>query len=144
MAPDQSRLREVVAPGPKDQLALLHDLRSRMAVLEFVFHDGDAGHPLVDALSHLHPERSMDVGVRPGYRRSPAPGSVLHRYVYDRGIITALRDLGGLFTSVSHPRGDRVEWTRLGNVDLSAYDAIRRLFLYTVTHEGLVYVADEP
>lgn len=135
--------REVDAPSPEDQLALLQTLRPRMSSLEFVFHDGDAGHPLAERLSHLHPERSEEVGVRPGYQRA-AHGAVLHRYTYDRGIITALGDLGGLFTHVSHPRGDRVEWTRLGDVDLSAYDAAGRLFLYTVTHEGLVFVADEP
>ena len=55
--------------------------------------------------------------------------------------IAALRDLGALFTHVSGPRGDSVEWSALGDVDLVARDKHGRLFLYTVTHEGLVFVA---
>lgn len=112
-----------------------------MSSLEFVFHAGDAGHPLADALRGLRPERTEGVGVRPGYHRAE-PGAVLHRYDYDRTIIRALDDLGGLFTVVTGPRGDHVEWTALGDVDLSVSDARGALLLYTVTHEGLLFVAD--
>ncbi|USQ75570.1 hypothetical protein [Ornithinimicrobium cryptoxanthini] len=129
----------VAAPSPDDQLAVLHDLRPRMSVLEFVFHHGDTGHSLAAALSGLGPERTVGVGPRPGYQRAD-PKAVLHRYAYDRSIIAALRDIGGLFTLVTSPRGDRVEWTELGDVDLAIYDRSGRLFLYTVTHEGLIFV----
>lgn len=137
---DDSGFDVVAAPSPDDQLAVLHDLRPRMSVLEFVFHDGDEGHPLAAALRSLGPERTEGVGVRPGYQRAE-PRAVLHRYAYDRSIIAALRDLGALFTHVSGPRGDSVEWSALGDVDLVARDKHGRLFLYTVTHEGLVFVA---
>ena len=126
--------------APAQQLALLQSLRPRMAVVEMVFHDGDDGHPLAGRLRHLMPERRSGVGVRPGYPR-PEPGAVLHRYAYDRAIITALADLGGLFVLHQSPRGDRVRFTDLGNVDLAFLDAAGRLLCYTVTHEGLVFVA---
>lgn len=139
---DDIRFHELAAPSPDDQLAVLHGLRPRMSVIEFVFHQGDAEHPLAAALSDLGPERTVGVGPRPGYQRA-APKDVLHRYAYDRSIIAALRDLGGLFTLVTGPRGDHVEWTELGDVDLAAYDRSARLFLYTVTHEGLIFLADD-
>lgn len=136
-----AEFNDVVLHTPEEQLALLQELRPRMSTVEFVFHDGDAGHPLVERLGGLAPERSVGVGARPGYQRSE-PRAVLHRYAYDRSIIAALRDLGGLFIWVIHPRGDRVELTGLGTVDLSIYDTRGRLILYTVTHEGLIFVRD--
>lgn len=136
---DDTGFQEAAAHSPKDQLGLLHQLRPRMSRLEFVFHDGDAGHPLADELGGLSPERTEGVGPRPGYHRAE-PRAVLHRYAYDRSIIAALRDLGGLFTLVTGPRGDRVELTDLGNVDLAVYDSSGRLLCYTITHEGLFFV----
>lgn len=112
-----------------------------MAVVELVFHDGDAGHPLVEPLQYSTPERSEGVGARPGYARAD-PRAVLHRYHYDRAIISALAGLGGLFVLHRDPRGDRVDFPDVGNVDLSFYDVAGNLFCYTVTHEGLVFVAD--
>lgn len=132
---------DVILHTPAEQLALLHELRPRMSTLEFVFHNGDAGHPLVERLGGLAPERRLGVGARPGYQRAE-PKAVIHRYAYDRSIIAALRDLGGLFSWVIHPRGDSVDWTALGDVDLAAYDSRGRLFLYTVTHEGLIFLRD--
>ncbi|MBO1031251.1 hypothetical protein IPV09_07860 [Tessaracoccus sp. SD287] len=125
---------------PGQQLALLHSLRLRMAVVEMVFHD-DAGHPLTERLQYLAPDRFEGVSARPGYDRAE-PRAVLHRYGYDRAIISALADLGGLFVLHRDPRGDRVDFTDLGNVDLSFYDATGNLFCYTVTHEGLVFLAE--
>lgn len=132
---------DLVLHTPEEQLALLQELRPRMSTLEFVFHDGDAGHALVERLRGLAPERIQGVGARPGYQRAE-PRAVLHRYAYDRSIIAALRDLGGLFIWVLDPRGDRVDLTSLGTVDLAIYDARGRLFFYTVTHEGLIFVSD--
>ncbi|USQ79280.1 hypothetical protein NF556_16960 [Ornithinimicrobium faecis] len=138
---DDHEFDDLILHTPEEQLALLQELRPRMSRLEFVFHDGDAGHPLVDRLRDLGPERIEGVGPRPGYQRAE-PKAVLHRYAYDRSIIAALRDLGGLFTWVLHPYGDSVELTSLDTVDLAIYDARGRLFFYTVTHEGLIFVRD--
>lgn len=137
----EAEFDDLILHTPEEQLALLQRLRPRMSTLEFVFHDGDAGHPLVEQLSGLATERVQGVGARPGYQRAE-PRAVLHRYAYDRSIIAALRDLGGLFSWVSHPRGDRVEPTGLDTVDLAIYDVRGRLFFYTVTHEGLIFVRD--
>lgn len=77
------------------------------------------------------------VGARPGYPR-PHPRAVLHRYRYDRAILRALIDLGGLFEYVSDPLGDTVRFTRLGNVDVTFLDQTDAVLGSTVTHEGLI------
>lgn len=138
----EAEFKDLILHTPQEQIALLQELRPRMATLEFVFHYGAAGHPLVDALDELGPERIEGVGPRPGYQRAD-PKAVLHRYAYDRSIIIALRDLGGLFTWLTHPHGAHVEQTALGDVDLAIYDTRGRLFCYTVTHEGLIFLRED-
>jgi hypothetical protein len=116
----------------------MRSLRSRTAHIELVFHDGDTDHPLSRTLAWLEPSRWVGVGVRPGYHR-PQPTAVLHRYSYDRAILHALDDLGGIFEYVSTPTGDLARFTRLGNVDVTFLDRHGSVLGSTVTHEGLVW-----
>ena len=115
----------------------LRQLRSRTTHVELLFHDGDGGHPLTDALAWLNPSRSVDVGLRPGYSRRQ-DSAVLHRYPYDRAIFKALEDLGGLFLYSSAPAGDHVEFTGLGNIDVTLLDERDEVLVSTVTHEGVI------
>jgi hypothetical protein len=121
------------------QLQWMRSLRSRAAHIELLFHDGDTDHPLPSTLAWLNPSRRVGVGERPGYRR-PQPSAVLNRYPYDRTILHALEDLGGLFEYASTPTGDLVRFTRLGNVDVTFLDRRGSVLGSTVTHEGLVLV----
>ena len=115
----------------------MRSLRSTTAYIELVFHGGDNEHPLSRTLAWLDPVRQIGVGARPGYQR-PQPSAVLHRYFYDRAILQALEDLGGIFEYVSTPTGDLVRFTRLGNVDVTFLDRHGSVLGSTVTHEGLI------
>lgn len=128
-----------VTPGldRAEQLEWLRSLRPLTRSIELVFRDGDAGHPLVRSLAWLAPIRRVGVGARPGYPRAQ-PSAVLHRYRYHRSIFQALADLGGFFHYVSAPTGDRVAFTRLGNVDVTFLNHSDRVLGSTVTHEGLI------
>lgn len=123
---------------PSDQSELWRQLRPRTAVVELVFHAGDSGHPLAESLAWLHPSRTVGAGMRVGYSR-PQHAAVLHRYAYDRAIFTALDDLGGLFTCSASPAGDRVDFTHIGDVDLTLLDGRGQVLAATVTHEGLIF-----
>jgi hypothetical protein len=112
-------------------------LRSQAAHIELPFHDGDTGHPLSGPLAWLKPSRPVGVGARPGYSRAQ-PSAGLHRYPYDRAILQALEDLGGIFEYVSNPTGDLVRFTPLGNVDVTFLDRNGLVIGSTVTHEGFV------
>ena len=129
---------DVFADFDRDaQQQWIQSLRPLTASIELVFHDGDTDHPLTDALAWLAPLRQVGVGDRPGYPR-PQPTAVLHRYPYDRTILQALDGLGGLFEYVPTPSGDRVQFTALGNVDVSFLDHNGTIIGSTVTHEGLI------
>lgn len=119
------------------QVAWMQSLRPRATTIELLFHDSDVSHPLTLELAWLVPARQEGVGARPGYPR-PHPRAVLHRYRYDRAILRALIDLGGLFEYVSDPLGDTVRFTRLGNVDVTFLDQTDAVLGSTVTHEGLI------
>ncbi|MBM6545686.1 hypothetical protein JNO54_05975 [Janibacter sp. YIM B02568] len=95
------------------QVAWMQSLRSKASTIELVFHDGDVDHPLTKQLAWLSPTRQEGVGARPGYPR-PQPTAVLHRYPYDRGILRALNEVGGLFDYVSAPTGDTVRLPNWG------------------------------
>lgn len=135
---------EVVwGPDRASQLEWMRSLRSQTAQIEMVFHNGDDQHPFVEELAWLNPHRQVGVDVRPGYER-PQPKAVLHRYPYDRAIIRALVDLGGFFVPISSPHGDRVEYTGLGNVDITFLDQRGVVLGATVTHEGLILMPATP
>lgn len=119
------------------QLKWMQSLRPRTAYIELVFHDSDTGHPLTTTLAWLSPSRQVGVGVRPGYQR-PQPSAVLHRYPYDRAVIRALDELGGIFQIISTPTGELTRFTGLGNVDVSFLDRHDIVIGSTVTHEGLI------
>lgn len=119
------------------QAQWMESLRPRTTTVELLFHDGDTDHPLTHELAWLSPLRQVGVGARPGYPR-PQPTAVLHRYPYDRAILRALNDLGGLFEYVSAPTGDTVSFTRLGNVDVTFLDHANTVLGSTVTHEGFI------
>ena len=137
----EPQFREVPLRQEGNSTALLQAVRSLTATVECVFVDGDADHPLAAAMAPHRPVRTEGVGPRPGYHRGD-PGAVLLRCAYDREIFRTITALGGLFEYVEGPGGDRVFFTELGNVDLSLYDVTGHLILYTVTHEGLVFVAE--
>lgn len=119
------------------QLEWMQSLRARTATIELVFHDGDADSKLAEKLKHLNPTREIGVGKLPGYEK-PAPHAVLHRYAYDRGILEAIEELGGLFENTSTKQGDNTEFTQLGNVDVTFRDEHGNVLGATVTHEGLI------
>jgi len=121
----------------ESQMAWMQSLRHKTATVELLFHDGDAGHSLTHELAWLSPLRQEGVGARPGYQR-PQPTAILHRYPYNRAILHALNELGGLFEYVTAPTGDTVNFTRLGNVDVTFLDYSGKVLGSTVTHEGLV------
>ncbi|MEV7649157.1 hypothetical protein [Arthrobacter sp. NPDC089319] len=129
---------DVLAGFDRDaQRQWMQSLRPRTASIELVFLDGDTNHPLTGALAWLTPIRQVGVGERPGYQR-PQSAAVLHRYPYDRTILQALDGLGGLFEHIPSPSGDRVQFTTLGNVDVSFLDRSGAIIGSTVTHEGLI------
>jgi hypothetical protein len=119
------------------QLEWIQSLRSRTAHIELLFHDGDADHLLTSTLAWLDSSRCVRVGARPGYGR-PQPSAVLHRYPYDRSILQALDDSGGIFEYVSASSGDVVRFTGLGNVDVTFCDRLGSVLGSTVTREGLI------
>jgi len=119
------------------QLEWMQSLRSRTAHIELLFHDGDTHHPLTSTLAWLDPSRRVGVGSRPGYSR-PQPSALLHCYPYDRSILQAVDDLGGIFEYVSASSGDVVRFTGLGNVDVTFCDRLGSVLGSTVTHEGLI------
>jgi hypothetical protein len=120
----------------------MQSLRASTAHIELLFHDGDTDHPLSSTLAWLNPSRRVGVGIRPGYRR-PQPSAVLHHYPYDRAIVRALDDLGGIFQYVRDPAGDVVRFTGLGNVDITFVDRSGSILGSTVTHEGLVLMPSD-
>lgn len=132
-----SDLEAVAGLDLSAQREWMRSLRSRCATIELLFHDGDVDHPLTQRLAWLAPTRTVGVGQRPGYQKAH-PSAVLHRYAYDRAILHALDELGGLFEYTQAPRGDRVRFTRLGNVDVTLLDRFDTVLGSTVTHEGLI------
>lgn len=128
---------------PAAQLEWLRALRPRTAHIELLFHDNDVSHPLTPVLAWLGPTRTVGVGARPGYSR-PQPSAVLHRYSYDRTIVQEIERLGGFFECIPDPRGDRVRYTGLGNVDVTLRDRHDAVLGSTVTHEGLLLIPAEP
>jgi hypothetical protein len=133
----QAPLEPVAGFDRAAQREWMHSLRSKTAHIELLFHDGDTDHPLARTLAWLDPSRRIGVGARPGYQR-PQPSAILHRYSYDRAILQALEDLGGIFEYVSAPTGDLVRFTGLGNVDVTLLDRHGSVLGSTVTHEGLI------
>ncbi len=111
----------------------MQSLRPRTAHIEFVFNDGDDGHPLLGLLAHLDAVRTVGVEAGNGYSRS-RPAAVKRRYAYDRDIIRAIDALGGFFPDASN--ADR--WTELGNVDVVFLDEQGHVLGATVTHEALL------
>lgn len=122
------------------QAAWMHSLRPNTAYIDFVFNNGDRGHPLLEILSHLQSVRT--VGVKPGngYYYRPRPKVVRRRFVYDRDIIRAIETLGYFW-----PESDSSQpWTGLGDVDVVFLDKRERLLGATVTHEAMIITpADE-
>ncbi len=115
----------------------MKSLRAQTTTVELVFHDGDADNPLAEKLKRLMPVREIGVGKRPGYQK-PAPHAVLHRYAYDREVLRAIEELGGLFTYASTATGETVNFSHLGNVDVAFIARDGAVLGATVTHEGLI------
>lgn len=120
-------------PTRDSQRAWLAALRSRIAHIEFVVNDESSADPLLARLAHLPSTRTVGVGPGNGYSRA-RPASVVHRFAYDREILRALEELGGLFAE----EGSAAPWTQLGDVDVVLRDAANRAIGATVTHERVL------
>ena len=140
-----TNLRDAHIRSRADYLALLDRIRPRTAALEFVVPGAvsdvrgrleTADVPLLAQLKPFDPETREGAGPRPGYPQAD-PTALTIRVRYDRGVFALLRRYSNLFAYLTSPRGDRVEFTEWGNVDLLCYDAAGRVVLATVTHEGL-------
>lgn len=116
-------------PSFEEQSAWMRALRAHTATIEFVFNEGDAGHPLVDRLAHLVSTRTEGVSAGTGYAR-PRPRAVRRRFPYDRDIVHAIEEFGGLFTA----RG----FSDLGDVDVVFRDEHDLVLGATVAHEGML------
>ncbi|MGD7732779.1 hypothetical protein ACQCX5_07430 [Propionibacteriaceae bacterium G57] len=128
-------------PSHEAQLAWLQSLRPRTAHIEFVFNDGDEGHPLLDHLG-TDSSRTVGVGAGNGYAR-PRPNAVKRRFAYDRAITRAIEDLGGFFPEDPNP-DPLHRWTGLGDVDVIFRDEHDHVLGATVTHEGLIITPSDP
>lgn len=117
-----------------EQSAWMHSLRPQTARVEFVFNNGDEGHPLVDQLAHLSSTRTIGVRAGNGYYVLNRPTVVKLSYAYDRDIIRAIDSLGCFWPDA----GSKEQWTELGDVDVVFLDAKGLLLGATVTHERLI------
>ena len=124
-------------PTRDAQRAWLAALRPRTAQLEFVANNESAADPLLARLAHLPSILTVGVGPGNGYSRL-RPTAVVHRFAYDREILRALEELGGLFAE----EGSAAPWTELGDVDLVLRDAQGRAIGATVTHERMLIDED--
>lgn len=120
------------------QSAWMHSLRPKTAYVEFVFNQGDKKHPLFDLLAHL--ESTRTVGVKPGNGYgNTRDKAVKHRFAYDRDIIDAINELGAFFPDVK----SKIQWTRLGDVDVVFLDKRGNTLGATVTHERMLVVPSD-
>lgn len=141
-------LRDARIRSREDYLALLDRVCPHTAALEFVVRGAVtrprggraevAHHPLLDALAPFDPQTREGAGPRPGHP-DPDPAALTVRVRHDRGVFEVLRGYENLFTYVASPRGDRVEFTDLGDVDVLCYDAAGDVVLATVTREGIAW-----
>lgn len=130
---DESRL------SPAAQSEWMHSLRPQMAFVDFVFSNGDEGHPLLEMLAHLPSTRTVGVGPGNGYYWRGRPSVIRRRYAYDRSIIRAIDELGVFFPGP----GSAEHWTELGDVDVIFLDARERMLGATVTHEGMIITPED-
>lgn len=112
----------------------MSSLRPHTAYIDFVFNQGDTGHPLLQALAHLESERTVGVESGNGYSGRPRVDAIKRRYAYDRDIISAIEQLGGFWPDET----DEAQWTQLGDVDVVFLDKKGRMLGATVTHEGMI------
>lgn len=109
-------------------------MRPKTACIEFVFNDGDKGHPLLGLLPHLDSVRTIGVGPRNGYYGRARPTVVKRNYDYNRDIILAIERLGCFFPEAASKK----PWTELGDVDVIFLDRRGKMLGATVTHERMI------
>lgn len=117
----------------------MHALRPKTAYIDFVFSNGDAGHPLLAQLSHLPSTRSVGVGPGNGYYYRSRPTVVKRRFASDRDIIRAIDKLGCFFTEAESSQ----QWTGLGDVDVVFLDKAGKMLGATVTHEAMIITPED-
>lgn len=117
----------------------MHSLRPNTSHIEFVFNNGDEGHPLFEELAHLRSIRTVGVEPGNGYYFRPRPKVVKRRFDYDRDVIRAIDRLGCFFPdSVSSE-----QWPELGDVDVVFLDKLGKMLGATVTQEGMIITPDD-
>ena len=116
-----------------EQLAWMHALRAQTTHIEFVFNNGDDGHPLLSELAHLECSRSVGVEEGNGYSR-PRPAAIKRRYAYDRHIIRAIEAFGGFFPDERSSE----QWPEMGDVDVVFRDQRGHTLGATVAHEAIL------
>lgn len=122
-----------------EQSAWMRSMRPLATRIEFVFNDGDEGHPLLELLAHLDSKRTVGVGPGYGYYERGRPTVVKRSYAYDRGIIRAIESLGCFFPEA----GNNEQWTELGDVDVIFLDHRGKMLGATVTHEGMIITPED-
>ena len=121
-----------------EQSAWMQSMRPKTARIEFVFNNGDKGHPLLELLAHLDSVRTIGVGPGNGYYWRGRPNVVKRSYQYDRDIIRAIESLGCFF-----PEGaSEKQWTELADVDVVFLDQRGKTLGATVTHEDMIISHD--
>lgn len=121
-----------------EQSAWMQSMRPKTARIEFVFNNGDKGHPLLELLAHLDSVRTIGVGLGNGYYGRDRPNAVKRSYRYDRDIIRAIESLGCFF-----PEGaSEKQWTELADVDVVFLDQRGKTLGATVTHEDMIISHD--
>lgn len=123
----------------EEQSEWMHSLRPKTAYIDFVFSNGDAGHPLLELLAHLPSTRTIGAHPGNGYYVYSRPTVVTRRYAYDRDIIRVIDSLGCFFPDTA----STAEWTELGDVDVVFLDKDEKLLGATVTHEGMIITPED-
>lgn len=131
---------ELILPTIEEQRALLTSLRPRTAWLEWVVRRGVSAEPLAALLDGFDPVRTTGVAPRPGYPK-PDPDATVLLCRSHRDLFARLAE-AGLFTVEHDRRGDRVEATAVGLVDIGFLDDRQRLLCSTVTHAGIIHLLD--
>lgn len=114
-------------------------MRPKTACIEFVFNNGDKGHPLLGLLSHLDSVRTIGVGPGNGYDERARPTVVKRSYEYNRDIILAVERLGCFFPETA----SKNQWTELGDVDVIFLDGRGKMLGATVTHERMIITTED-
>lgn len=124
--------------SPERYQTLISALSSSAESVDFITEEGAGGveSDLPGRLAGVDPVESARVTGWPGMELSNSSGE-LRRYRATRPIWAALRSYPGFFDRRHTPRGDVVQFTEFGNVDV-VFRLHSDVICYVTTHEGLV------